>query len=45
MRTLKREGQRASEEEGRWLHVNTSALAIVGEERWVGESDDNIPWS
>jgi len=35
---------RASGEEGRWLNVNSYAVAIVGEERWVGESDDDFPW-
>jgi len=35
---------RAAGEEGRWLNVNPSAVAIAGEERWVGESDDDFSW-
>jgi len=35
---------RASGEEGTWLNVNSEAVVIVGEERWVGESADDFPW-
>jgi len=35
---------RASEEEGRWLNVNPGAVAMMREERWVGEGDDDFPW-
>jgi len=37
-------GRGAAEWESRWLNVNSEALAIVAEERWVGESDDDFPW-
>ena len=37
-------GWGAAEWESRWLNVNSEALAIVAEERWVGESDDDFPW-
>ena len=33
---------RAPGEEGTWLNVNPWAVAIVGEERWVRESDDDF---
>ena len=35
---------RAPGEEGRGLNVTPWAVAMVGEERWVGESDDDLPW-
>jgi len=31
-------------EEKRWLNVNHEAVAIVGEGRSVGGSDDDFPW-
>jgi len=34
----------ASGEEGGYLNVNPSAVAMMGEERWVGGSDDNFLW-
>jgi len=32
------------DEEGRWLKVNSTTVAIVEEERWVGEGDDGFSW-
>jgi len=42
-RTPRRRAKRAPEEEGRWLNVKSQAVAIVGEERWVGECDSDFP--
>jgi len=36
-------GRLALEEKERWLNVNSEAVAIVGKERWVGESDHDFP--
>ena len=31
-------------EEGRWLNVNPTAVAMMGEESLVWESDDDFQW-
>jgi len=40
----RRGGRQASEEELGWLNGNSQAEAIVGEDRWVGESEHDFLW-
>jgi len=35
---------RAPGDEGRWPNVNPWAVAMMGEERSVVDSDDDFPW-